>query len=134
MFSKFLLECVGPVRDGWDTELAGVSRPDQAAAEHRQEEQAGLKRFDPDALVGVLRDSKFYHYLCMSRGIETIPLKLAAYGEFCPCHAPLLGNLSNYQREQLMSKFYGQHVTNCPAAGMMAPELVAGSLVVKSLA
>jgi hypothetical protein len=65
--------------------------------------------------------------LAMCRAVESIPLKLAAYGEHCPCHSVLLDHLSPYQREKLMGVFFGDHVTNCPAAGMMGPELVCGS-------
>ncbi len=104
----------------------GKSRVDQAEAQARQEEHAGLAKFDPEAVSHVLRDSRFFHYASMCRTIEGIPSKLAAYGEQCPCHSALLGRLSLYQRQVLMSSFYGEGVKNCPAAGMMGPELVGG--------
>ncbi len=107
---------------------SGKSRQDQAEVQARQEQQAGLRPFDPEALRHVLRDSMFYHYLCMCQFIESIPVKLAAFGERCPCHSALLEHLRPYQRHKLMGRFYGASVMNCPAAGMMGPELVAGSL------
>ncbi len=112
---------------------AGKSRPDQAQAQNHQEQQAGLRAFDVDSVLRVLRDSLFYHYLCMCRTIETIPTKLAAFGEQCPCHRSLLQKASPYQRKRMMGRFFGSNVVNCPAAGMMAAELVAGACELKSV-
>ena len=104
----------------------GKLRPDQAAVQKRQDEISGLSGFDPDKVKEVLRDPKFYHYAFMCIQVETIPPKLAGFGELCPCHAAVVCNMSQYQKEIMMQAHYGEGVRSCPASGMMGPEIVAG--------
>ena len=93
-----------------------------------------MTKFDPDSVVGVLRDGLFHHYVHMCLGIETAPQTLASFGEQCPCHSALEGHMNSYQKDLMLTEHYGEGVTRCPAAGMMGPELVAGSVSKKSFA
>ncbi len=109
--------------------VTGASRPAQAEVETRHEAASGLSKFDPDAVVAVLRDGLFYYYLQMCLRIEEVPPKLAAFGEQCPCHFAVASRLTGYRKQRLMSCHFGDGVTSCPAAGMMGPEIVSGRVL-----
>ena len=63
-----------------------------------------------------------------------VPPALSSYGRRRPCHEPLLrGMLVHLRRRMLEFQYgaefhYGADVHTCPAAGMMAPGIVAGTL------
>ena len=108
--------------------FTGAARPSQAQVQERQERQAELSRFDPDAVKEVLGDGLFWHYMNLCLRMEEVPPKLAAFGERCPCHGILASRISEYHKAKLMQRFFGAGITACPCAGMMGPELVAGEL------
>ena len=134
-FLKSLLPLLAILAATWDTEkyiknvdFTGKSRQSQLQAAQRQEEQRGLVVFGPRAIEKCLRQGLFFHYANMCLWIERLPLQLASYAESCLCHEALVRNMSQFQKEKVMQLHCGQGITTCLAAGMMAPELVAGRL------
>ena len=107
-------------------DFSGASRQDQQRVQDRQEDQAGLTKFAPEAVAKALRDPVFFHFVHLCFALERMPNKLAKFGESCPCHGVLQAHLSKHAAEQLMEGHYGKGIASCPAAGMVAPELVAG--------
>ena len=110
-------------------DFAGASRPEQARAQERLEDIAGLTKFDPDRVQAVLRDGMTFAYCKLCLMIEELPPRLAAFGEQCPCHSAFFGSIrGEWQKARLMQHHYGKGQKTCHAAGMMGPELVAGAL------
>ena len=64
----------------------------------------------------------------MCQAIEEVPPQLASFGEQCPCHFPAMIHMNNYSRRKFIEHLFGDNVTTCPCAGMVAPELVSGQL------
>ena len=55
-----------------------------------------------------------------------MPLQLSV--KPCPCHEPLLRNMSRQQRQNMFHRQFQASRSSCPAQGMMLPELVTGAL------
>eukprot|EP00974_Lingulodinium_polyedra_P051469 4952210-Lingulodinium_polyedra.AAC.1 len=62
--------------------------------------------------------------------LETVPPRLVAWAEGCPCHARRLRRCKNeYDVRVLFAQQYQGKSKTCPCAGMRVPELVAGKLI-----
>ena len=132
---KLLIPLLPTLAVAWDArkflehvDSTNSTRQAQDQAQHRQESSRGSLPFDPHALSRILHSPIFWHYVNMALMIEAVPPELASFGECCPCHLPLLGRLSEHRKRRMMAAHFGDGATTCPAAGMMAPEIIAGKL------
>ena len=83
---------------------------------------------DGNSLTKILRSGFFHTYLNMCVVIETLPTRISAFSEACPCHQAVLPKLSDQQRESMMGRHYHTSMQACPLQGMMVPELVGGQI------
>ena len=109
-------------------DLTGKSRPDQEAANERQEARGGLVQFNPKDLTRILNSSFFHYYVDMALLVEQVPEELASRAELCPCHGLLLERLSFYKRRVLSKSHFPSGCSTCPMVGQTLPEIVGVSL------
>lgn len=111
-----------------NVDIAGEARPVQEAAQQRQEEQAGIKAFDPASVTHVLRSRKFHVYVHMVQMLDTVPKNISLRAELCPCHAPLLSRLemTSYAWQFAMSAYFDSARDTWPMTAKGLPELING--------
>ena len=135
-FLKNLLRCLPVLAATYDAErfkrgvdFVGLSRPAQVQAQARQEHIEGLSHFDADKVSVALKHNLMHHYVSLCLALEEIPPRVASFGERCPCHSPVTEHIKSVHfKQQFLAQGFGADVLACPAAGMMAAELVSGAL------